>query len=310
MQCIQCGVDVATTAKFCRNCGKLVERAVGGNVRNICPSCRIINSAGAKFCRNCGTPLETQGAAFTEVSVPSIVCPNCGVELKKEPKRKTVCGNCKKPIYVKSRPTDRKKVIVTQEQAEDIEHEWAVTRELGTLPDVDRKRFEKIRTAQKEKYGKEIPQQLHGALHNIRYQSYQRQGVEYIKEGHFGLFRNTRHELALLLDEEGKTDEQKLKEALAIYLELCYIDLNGPRNSTKLGRELDKNYQNFEPQEGDLAIGIVAPANHIIARLAVTKNEVKTLFQEHNSRHLSGLNLPLSIDDAWKELEPDLVFEH
>ncbi len=310
LQCIQCGANVAATAKFCRNCGKLVERAAGGNIQNICPSCRLINLTGAKFCRNCGTPLETQGAALTEVSVPSFVCPNCGVELKKEPKRKTVCKNCKKPIYVKSRPADRKKMLVTQGQAEDIEHEWAVKREFEVLPEADKKRFEQIKTAQIEKHGHDMPKQLHISLHSIRQQSYQQQALQHIKEGDFGLFRNSRLGTALLLDEEGKTDEKKLTEALATYLELCYIDLNGPRNSTKLWRETDRQYKNFEPSEGDLAIGIVSAANLIIERLTLTKSEVKMLFHEHNSRHLAGLNLPLSIEEAWSQLEPDLVFEH
>ena len=182
--------------------------------------------------------------------------------------------------------------------------------ELETLPGIDEKRFEQVKSAQIEQYGSETPQQLHSALHFIRRQSYERQGLEYIKEGHFGLWRNTRLDIASLLDEEGKKDENKLREALATYLEVCYIDLNGPRNSTKLGRELDKRYENFEPLESDLAIGIVRMANLIIERLSLTRSEVKILFQEHNKRYLSGLNLPLSIDQAWNRLEPDLVFKN
>ena len=249
---------------------------------------------------------------INEIKIENIAptCPYCNSPLKKEPTRKTKCPSCRKPIFVKSRPTDKTRRLVTQEQADDIEHEWAIKRELETLPGIDKERFEQVKSSQIEQYGSETPQQLHSALHSIRRQSYERQGSEYIKEGHFGLWRNTRLDIASLLDEEGKKDENKLREALATYLEVCYIDLNGPRNSTKLGRELDKRYKNFEPLESFLAIGIVRMANLIIEPLSLTRSEVKILFQEHNKRYLSGLNLPLSIDQAWNQLEPDLVFKN
>jgi uncharacterized Zn finger protein (UPF0148 family) len=288
-------------------------------------------------------------------------CPYCYATLKKEPKGKTKCPNCKQPIFVKSRPSDRTKRPVTQKQAEDIDHEWDIVRELATLPDVDKKSFEQIKVQQLQEEGKEIPKQLHRALHSVRRDSYARQGLEFIEQGHFGLFRNTRSELALLLEEEGKKSEQKLLDALAAYLELCYIDLNGPRNSTKLktgilpdltkeqkhalarlyddlalfgGLRLGDEKQkaelavrindilgpgwaeraqaeraHFEPNEGGLAIGIVATANSIIERLALSKSEVKSLFEDQNSKLAGEMNTPLSVDEAWKRLEPDLVFE-
>ena len=277
----------------------------------MCPSCKAQVSLNAKFCTQCGKLLSSN-RAVNELKTENItpLCPYCSSPLKKEPTRKTKCPSCRKPIFVKSRPTDKTRKLVTQEQADDIEHEWAIKGELEALPEVDKRRFEQVKSAQIDKYGSEMPKQLHDALHSIRRQSYQRQGLEYVKEGHFGLWRNTRLDIASLLDEEGKKDENKLREALATYLEVCYIDLNGPQNSTKLLQELGEGSNSFEPREGDLAIGLVRMANFIIEQLSLSRSEVKVLFQEHNKRYLSGLKLPLSIDKAWNQLEPDLVFKN
>lgn len=49
--CPDCGVELASNAKFCNNCG----RKVGG--AKICPDCHTENSATAKFCQNCGKRL-------------------------------------------------------------------------------------------------------------------------------------------------------------------------------------------------------------------------------------------------------------
>ena len=50
-------------------------------------------------------------------------------------------------------------------------------------------------------------------------------------------------------------------------------------------------------------------ANVYIERLGLTRAETKALFRKHNSRHLSGVHMPLSIDEGWNQLEPNLVFK-
>ena len=219
-----------------------------------------------------------------------------------------MCASCKKPIF-ESRPGDRREVRMPQEQAGESEHKRAIKRELEELPEAERKRFERIRAAQREKYGKETPEQLHSALHTIRRNVYERQGLEGIKEGDFARFRNARLGMALLLEEEAEKDEEKLRKALATHLEVCYIDLNGPQYGTPRERELHKEAP-FAPRQSLLASGIVNITNVYIERLGLTRAETKALFRKHNSRHLGGVNMPLSIDEGWNQLEPNLVFKH
>jgi hypothetical protein len=193
-------------------------------------------------------------------------------------------------------------------QAEDSEHERAIERELEKLPEAERERFERIRTTQKEKYGKETPEQLHSALHTIQRNVYEKQGLKSIKEGNFAGFRAARLGMALLLEEEAEKDEEKLRKALATHLEVCYIDVNGPQEGTTRERELN-NKAPFEPRQSLLSGGIVNIANVYIERLGLTRAETKALFRKHNSKHLSRLNMPLSIDEGWIQLEPNLAFK-
>lgn len=52
------------------------------------------------------------------------ICPHCGGKFKKPPQRKTRCKHCGAHVFVKKRPSDRVRRLVTEEQAVDIECEW------------------------------------------------------------------------------------------------------------------------------------------------------------------------------------------
>ena len=52
-------------------------------------------------------------------------CPYCKKQQIKIPGRKKKCEFCGEFIYVRTRPSDRKKVLVTEKQVGDIERQWA-----------------------------------------------------------------------------------------------------------------------------------------------------------------------------------------
>jgi hypothetical protein len=189
-----------------------------------------------------------------------------------------------------------------------MKHETAIKNELEALSDSDKERFERIKVTQIEKFGSERPEQLHSALHTIRRVSYQRLESESLKEGNFALLRSARLSMALLMEEEVEQDDELLRKTLATHLDLCYIDLNGPQNSTTRERELT-NEAPFDPSHGVLIPSIVNITLDYIERLELTRDETKSLFHKHISRHLSGLNPPLSLDDGWNKLEPNLIFK-
>lgn len=70
---------------------------------------------------------------FSEIGRADNVCPHCSVTLAKLPSRKTKCTSCGAFILVRTRPLDRKRVLVTEEEALRLETEWAAFREFGPV---------------------------------------------------------------------------------------------------------------------------------------------------------------------------------
>jgi len=59
------------------------------------------------------------------------VCPYCAKPLDKMPGRKTKCPFCANYMYVRTRPADKKRVVVTEQDAAKINEQWMV--EHGTV---------------------------------------------------------------------------------------------------------------------------------------------------------------------------------
>jgi DNA-directed RNA polymerase subunit RPC12/RpoP len=51
-------------------------------------------------------------------------CLYCGCTLEKRPVRKKKCTNCGNFILVRTRPSDRQKVLVTEQQVARIQRQW------------------------------------------------------------------------------------------------------------------------------------------------------------------------------------------
>lgn len=52
------------------------------------------------------------------------ICPCCNFRLDKKPNNNKKCPNCASIIYVRIRPHDREKVLVSENQAIQIKHQW------------------------------------------------------------------------------------------------------------------------------------------------------------------------------------------
>lgn len=158
MKCVHCGAQVPETAKFCFNCGEKIQQSTVSASHGECPACWVSNSPTARFCRSCGAPLSTKSKSELEELIPAALCPNCGSALKKVPQKKTICPNCRKPMYIRRRPSDRKRVLVTQEQADEIERQWAVESVGKTYPRKAYQTTQSAATAKKNKSG--VPEWL------------------------------------------------------------------------------------------------------------------------------------------------------
>jgi len=138
---------------------------------------------------------------------------------------------------------------------------------------------------------------------DVRWGLLNKQIIENAKNGDWGLYRNTRFQMAEIL-----RGEMKFKDALRTYLEVCYLDLNGVRNVDRMNdSEILKEFPPFDPKESAfLAPGVIDLIKRIVLKLNLGKKEIKRIFVEHNSRSEKFLRLPLSVEKAWQSLEKEI----
>jgi hypothetical protein len=130
-------------------------------------------------------------------------------------------------------------------------------------------------------------------LRDVKWQMYNRELVECAKGGYWGAYRNVRFNMG-----EQLRKEAKFAEALAIYLEVLYLDTNG--------EPADKGVWNTEL--GFIAPAVVKRIQRIIKKLALTREQTKEIFL-NNDRIDDRLELPISVSQAWSKLENELVFK-
>jgi hypothetical protein len=80
------------------------------------------------------------------------ICPYCSKPLAKMPAKKKKCPECDNFIFVRTRPSDNKKVLVTEAQTELIKEQWTTAN--GTQEEYLKEKAEFIDT--KERLAKQF----------------------------------------------------------------------------------------------------------------------------------------------------------
>jgi hypothetical protein len=224
-------------------------------------------------------------------------CPYCHRGLSKMPSRKTKCPHCGEFMFVRTRPKDRAKVVVTREEAARIEEDWAIVSGTNDHFIADKNEIDNERALLRIKFGKEPSE------NDVKWALLNKSLIEHAQLRNWGLYRNTKFIMAEIL-----RNEMKLEQAFHMYLEVCYLDLNGPNNTGGIDDpEVLEQYPPFDPtRHAFLAPGVVKIVQLVICRLAIGNDKIKSLFVEHNSQIAKSLSLPLSTEDAWPLLEREL----
>lgn len=225
-------------------------------------------------------------------------CPYCRKTLLKIPGSKTKCLYCGKFMFVRTRPKENVRVVVTKEEADKIDEEWSVVAGTHDIFVAEKKELEKEKEILRKRFDGKEPSD-----NDVRWDLLNKQLMEHAKNGDWGLYRNARRQMAGILRRE-----MKLKDALRTYLEVCYLDLNGPSNTGGITYpELLKEFPPFDPKErAFLAPGVIDLIKRIVLKLNLNKNEIEQIFIEHNSRIGQSLKLPLSPEQAWPSLDKEL----
>ena len=248
-------------------------------------------------------------SAETGNAGPKPECPYCHNLLDKIPSSKRKCPSCNKIIIVRTDPVEKKKILLREDQIEEFEKKLQEIRNHKTIQRIlsylnaDATQFNKTKEDLKVKTGKE-PTDNEVVLKIIT-----QIGYHHFKNLDMGLFRNT-----ILYRGDIFKSSGDLRNALISYLELCYIDLNGPNNSGSLKNdpEILKEYPPFNPNnsvDAFLAPGILTYIDEISGELNLTKDQVKDIFFNHNSKVEKARKLPLSVQDAWVKLESAILVE-
>jgi len=112
------------------DCGKIVE----AEIREISESgahydCLIEVTAENIVWGQDRNPLDMSKPSdlgLQEIGFVDAICPYCSSALEKKPGRKKKCPHCGNFIYVRTRPIDRERVLVTEGQLAEIERQWAI----------------------------------------------------------------------------------------------------------------------------------------------------------------------------------------
>ena len=120
---------------------------------------------------------------------------------------------------------------------------------------------------------------------------------------HWGLYRNTRMDMAAVLQREGR-----LQDALRTFLEVCYLDLNGPRNTGARADPVSpEESPGFSVELGLLAPTIVGQVHDLTEQLKLSEADVQREFFEISSRVHKDLKLPMAPKQAWERVQSDLA---
>jgi hypothetical protein len=230
------------------------------------------------------------------IGVAESVCPYCSRLLQRKPAKKTKCPQCGKFIYVRTRPQDQLKVLVTEQQADLLEEQWSLVK--GTHGEY---------LAQKQKIEAERARlaKLFGTApseNDIKWGLLGKDAMEHAVNGNWGFYRNARFQMAEVLRKESK-----LEQALSFYCWVCYLDLNGPRNTSGMkDQELLRKFPPFSSKEGFLAPGIISRMTRIIEKLNLDQDSVSQIFQEIAGHDFKGLKLILHPEVAWQSVKGKL----
>ncbi len=84
-----------------------------------------VRSAPSKGGRRINSPAIERNSQFNEIGRLDNLCPNCEAPFATRPNKKTKCANCGSFVFVRTRPFDRQRVLVTESQALLLEMEWS-----------------------------------------------------------------------------------------------------------------------------------------------------------------------------------------
>jgi predicted RNA-binding Zn-ribbon protein involved in translation (DUF1610 family) len=223
-------------------------------------------------------------------------CPSCGTVLKKIPGSKTKCPHCGEFMFIRTDPASNSRIVVTADQAEAIEDEWAKIN--GTWEDrmLQKNRFATTKAELSKQFGTTASDA------DVNWRLLNEDSIEHASMQNWGLYRNTIFQMGEQLRREGK-----LKSALGKYLLVCYIDTCGPNNiSTPLGRKNEWGQKAFDQSSAFLAPGVTEEIIKAAKKSEMFLSDVEVIFMEMAGQYKGAVPFTKSPSDSWNEIKKEL----
>ncbi len=131
------------------------------------------------------------------------------------------------------------------------------------------------------------------SINDIKWGVYNSRKLDFAVKGQWGLYVNNLLDMAFLLKKEGKEER-----ALSLFLQIFYLDLNGPNNLSESG----DNREAFEPENGFIAPKILQTIQKLSLKLGLSEEDTKKMFYEVNKKEKIFKEMPLSIEKAYEQL--------
>lgn len=222
------------------------------------------------------------------------ICPNCQGELKKVPGSKTKCPHCGFYMFVRTDPHTRRRLVVTEAQAEAIDDEIAKLNGTYEIRLAEKKRKEKVKADLTKSFkGKEPSEQ------DIEWRILNQDSIKYARSKDWISYMLIRGHMADILAKNGKD-----KDALRTYIEVAFLAINGA-SDVSIGLGMDaktkKEWGLIEFNPGDEASLSYFPTRElaaVISNLELSDQDIRAEFESIcTSKRLAGL--PLKFDSAW-----------
>lgn len=219
--------------------------------------------------------------------------------------KKKTCPLCKNDVYVRTLPfvqeKERVRVAVTEEQAEKIEIAWA--KQNGTYGELmeSKRKYDKMKKQLNRDWGKEPGEE------DVQWHLMMHERIEHANLHQWGLYRNTTLHMGELLYKQKKYDL-----SLRLYLEVVYLDINGPNNLMLVdGKPRSSKEKGFNPSNGNdrMAPGTIKRVVMLKdKKLKVDDAKVEELFMDVAAQLGGALKLPVSPERAWNKLLKDELY--
>jgi len=232
--------------------------------------------------------LHQRGKAdVPQIGNVSPICPYCGNALERKPTRKRKCPECGQTIYVKKRPSDGILVLVTARQARQIDEQRERLRELREW---EKRRkdpeFASIERQLRKQWGKDP------SLSDVLWALANKRLMQHASNGDWGLYRNVKLEMAEIL----RKWSRRPREALQFYLEVFYLDLNGPVNTGG-----NRRVKPFDQRQAFIAPVVVRRIRRLAKKADVTPAELRQMLIRA-AETVGPSGLPVGPQTCWRRL--------